>query len=138
MKRQVAKTVLFGILTVSILGSFASAETTDKAPNIESVNPWPQDISHGDDVYIDVKVNDDATVEDAWTVVRQDGERLKSGTLRDSNNDGYYVSPVAFKAEGGKTYEITVKANDPQGNQASETVQVNAECSFSIAQTCIR
>lgn len=133
-----AKTVLFGILTVSILGSFAGAETTNKAPNIESVNPWPQDVGHGDDVYVDVKITDETTVEDAWTVVRQDGERLKSGTLRDSNNDGYYVSPVAFKAEGGNTYEITVKANDPQGNQVSETVNVDAECSISIGKTCIR
>lgn len=137
MKKYVMKTVLFGVLTALVFGSFAAASADDKALQIESVDPWPDDLSHGEHVYVDAEIADHSSVEDAWIVVHSDGERLRSGALVDSNNDGYYVSPVAFTVEGGNTYQITVKASDVEGNEASNTVNVVAECRFGIAQTCL-
>lgn len=137
MKKYVMKTVLFGLLTTLVFGSFAAASAEDKALDIESVNPWPENLNHGEDIYVDAEIAGQSSVESAWIVVSSDGEQLRSGTLVDSNNDGYYVSPVAFTAEGGNTYEITVKANDVQGNKASDTVSVTAECKFGIAQNCV-
>lgn len=129
------KTIFFGILTLSILGSFATATQTEN-PEIESVNPWPDNLDHGEQLYVDVEVSNGHTVEDAWYVVHSDGERLKSGPLTDSNEDGYYVSPVAFKAEGGNTYEVTAKIADKQGSLDSQKVEIESECGLSLAQKC--
>lgn len=137
MKKYVMRTVLFGLLTTLVFGSFAAASAEDKALDIESVDPWPENLNHGEEVYVDAEITSQSSVESAWIVVSSNGERLKSGTLVDSNNDGYYVSPVAFTAEGGSTYDITVKANDAQGNEASDTVSVAAECRFNVVQTCV-
>lgn len=137
MKKYMIKTVLFGILTTLVFGSFAAASADSKSPEIESVDPWPQNLNHGEEIYVDAEITGQSSVESAWIVVSSNGERLRTGTLVDSNNDGYYVSPVAFTAEGGKTYDITVKASDAQGNEDSNTVSVAAECRFGIAQTCI-
>lgn len=137
MKKHMMKTVLFGVLTALVFSSFTTASPEDEAPQIESVDPWPEDLSHGEQVYVDAEIADQDSVEDAWIVISSDGERLKTSTLVDSNNDGYYVSPVAFTAEGGNTYEITVKASDLEGNQASNKVSVDAECKFGIAQKCV-
>jgi len=138
MKKHVMKTVLFGLLTALVFGSFATASTDNQKPEIESVNPWPDDLTHGEDIYVDVRISSqDSSVEDAWILVSSNGEQLRSGALVDSNNDGYYVSPVAFKAEGGNTYKITVKASDMQGDQASDTIKVNPECRFNIGKKCL-
>lgn len=137
MKKYVMRTVLIGLLATLVFGSFAAASAEDKALDIESVDPWPENLNHGDEVYVDAEIESQRSVESAWIVVSSDGERLRSGTLVDSNNDGYYVSPVAFAAEGGNTYEIKVKANDVQGNEASDTVSVTTECRFGIAQKCL-
>ena len=138
MKKYVAKTVVFSLLTVLVFGSFVTAVTDENSPNIESVEPWPDDINHGEEVYVDVEITDQSSVDSAWLVVKSNGERVRSGALVDSNNDGYYVSPVAFTAEGENTYDITVKAHSTEGNQVSETIELTAECSFSIAQKCLR
>lgn len=132
------KTVLFGLVTTLVFSSFANAATDNRSPNVKSVEPWPADLSHGEEVYVDAKITDHSSVEDAWLVVRSDGERLRSGTLVDSNNDGYYVSPVAFTAEGGNTYQVTVKATDAEGNQVSESAEIEAECDLEIVQKCLR
>jgi hypothetical protein len=138
MKKYVMKTVLFGLATALVFGSFANAATDNRSPDIKSVEPWPSDLSHGEEVYVDAEIADQSSVEDAWLVISSDGERLRSGTLVDSNNDGYYVSPVAFTAEGGNTYQVTVKATDAEGDQISESVEIEAECSLKIVQKCLR
>lgn len=130
------KIVLFGLLISLAFGSFATASTDNKSPEIQSITPWPSDVGHGEEVYVDAKISGTASVESAWAVVSSNGERVTSTPLTDRNNDGYYVTPVAFTAEGGNTYEVTVKAGDAQGNQASDSVRISSKCIIGIAQTC--
>ena len=136
MKKQLSKTICLGFLSILILGTFVSAAPTN-TPEIESVDSWPGDISHGEEVYVDAEISNQASVEDVWIVVESEGERIKSGTMADSNNDGYYVSPVAFEADGGQQYEIVVKAADKNGNQISEEAKVYADCKFGIIGKCL-
>lgn len=136
MKTYMVKTILFGFLTALVFGSLANATADNQGPDIETVTPWPDNVGHGEQVYVDAKIADHHTVESAWLEVHANGKRVSSGSLVDSNNDGYYVSPVAFTAEGGKTYDITVKAKDRQGNQASEKVSVKTDCVLGFEQTC--
>jgi len=112
MNKYLSKAVLFGFLTVLVSSSFVAASPDQQSPQIESVTPWPDDLAHGQEVYVDAEINNQSSVQNAWIVVHSNGEQLRTGSLVDSNNDGYYVSPVAFTAEGGKTYDITVKASD--------------------------
>jgi len=137
MKTHVTKAIFFGFLLSAVFGSLTTATSDSSAPEIGVVEPWPEDPDHGEEIYVDVEVTEDETsVEDVWMVVRSEGDRLRSGSLVDSNNDGYYVSPVAFTADGSETYEITVNACDSQDNCSSNKVEVDPSCSLDIVQKC--
>lgn len=132
MKSHVLKTTVFCILTIGIFGSISSA-----SPDIQTVEPWPEDIGHNDDIYIDSEIVDSETsVEDAWFTVSLNGEQVGHGTLRDSNNDGYYVSPVSVEAEGDENYEVVVNACNSDDQCSSQTTTVKTNCKIDILDRC--
>ena len=129
------KTIFFTLLFTLIFAISASATSANSAPEITSVDPWPDSADHQEEVYVDAEIT--GSPEDAWLVVHQSGERIGSTTLIDSNKDGYYVSPTAaFKAEGGESYEIIVKAEGGQ-EPASKTVEIDTECGFEVFENCV-
>lgn len=137
MTVNVKKAAILGFIAIT-LTSFSTAQVSEqKSSNIEKVTAWPDNPDHGEEVYIDVKVDENTQTEEVWAEISSGNNHIKSTPLTDSNNDGYYVSPVAFTAEGGETYEITVKASKGEEGTVSETVQVSTNCEISFADTCL-
>ena len=137
MASYLMKATILTFLTTIIFSFTATANPNEASPSIELVDLWPDDIGHGDEVYVDAQITDEGSVENAWFVVNLNGERVGTGTLVDSNNDQYYVSPVAFEARGGKSYKIIVKSCDRQFNCGSKEVCIQTACELSALDRCL-
>lgn len=136
MIEHTRKGMILGLLTTAIIGF--SVSTAAQSPDIDSVKPWPKDVGHGDQVYVDSEVSNPENIESAWYVVRSNGERVGSGSLADSNNDGYYVSPVAVTVDGGERYNIEVNFCDDDNQCSSKTTQIRSSCSVELFESCLR
>lgn len=136
MKKHVLKFITLGLLSTLAFLPTVLAENHTETAEIDYVETWPEELSHQEEVYVDAKISNHRKVDRAWIAIEKEGNTVKTGALKDSNNDGYYVSPVAFTAEGAEKYEITVIARDKYGEKVTEEVSVDIECDFSIGDKC--
>lgn len=132
MRKHVLKIVFIAVSIILTLSTSAAS-----TPEIDKVEPWPSDVSHGDYLYVDAEISDSSgSVSSAWFEVQENGEVIGKGKLSDSNNDGYYVSPGGAQIDGGERYRVEVNACNGSNKCISKSTSVESECSLELLGEC--